>query len=95
MSKIKKIKIFLASSVSEQDEPELVRDRERIGAFCNQLNAHYVERGLFFHLIDCMEYDRSLRDGGKQAQLDKDIRDSALVFFSVFHKTWAIHAARV
>lgn len=86
MSELKKIKIFLASSVSEEEEPELVRDRDRLGAFCNQLNAHFVDRGLFFHLIDCTEYDRSMSEKGKQAQLDRDIQESALIFFLFFTK---------
>lgn len=86
MAELKKIKIFLASSVSEQDEPELVADRNKLGAFCNQLNTHFINHGLFFHLIDCTEYDRSIAEGGKQAQLDKDIKDSALIFFLFFTK---------
>ena len=78
---MKKIKIFLASSLTD-----LELDRIRIGDFIRQLNDLYVDRGYYFSLIRCDDYDDSMSTEGKQEELNREIRDSELCFFLFFTK---------
>ncbi len=78
---IKKIKIFIASSIEE-----LKADRTEIGDFFRQLNEIYLDRGIHFSLIKCEDYDDSVALSGKQSQYDEEIRDSAISFFLFFKK---------
>ncbi len=78
---MKKIKIFLASSITD-----LEFDRIRIGDFIRQLNEIYLDRGVYFSLIKCDDYDNAIAAEGKQSQFDREIRDSELCFFLFFKK---------
>ncbi len=78
---MKKIKIFLASSITE-----LKIDRLEVGDFIRQLNDIYFDRGVQFFLINCEDYDKAIAVGGKQSQFDDEIRDSELCFFLFFKK---------
>ena len=78
---MKKIKIFLASSISD-----LKIDRLEIGDFIRQLNDLYIERDLYFSLVKCEDYDNSIAAAGKQSEFDKEIEDSEVVFFLFFRK---------
>ena len=78
---MKKIKIFLASSITE-----LKFDRLEIGDFIRQLNDVYVDRDVYFSLVKCEDYDNAISQEGKQAEYDKEIADSELVFFLFFKK---------
>ena len=78
---MKKIKIFLASSITE-----LKFDRLEVGDFVRQLNDIYFDRGVQFSLIKCDDYDNAIAAGGKQAELDREICDSELCFFLFFKK---------
>ena len=78
---MKKIKIFLASSITD-----LKYDRLEIGDFIRQLNDAYIDRDVYFSLIKCEDYDNSIVQEGKQAELDNEIANSELVFFLFFQK---------
>ncbi len=78
---MKKIKIFLASSITD-----LFDDRLAIGDFFRQLNEIYIDLGVHFSLIKCEDYDNSIALSGKQSQYDAEIRDSELCFFLFFRK---------
>ena len=78
---IKKIKIFIASSIEE-----LKTDRIVIGDFFRQLNEIYIDKGIHFSLIKCEDYDNAIAADGKQSEYDEEIRDSALSFFLFFKK---------
>lgn len=78
---MKKIKIFLASSIED-----LKLDRLEIGNFFNELNDIYLNRGIYFSLIKCENYEKAMAQLGKQLQYDEEIRDSELVFFLFFTK---------
>lgn len=78
---MKRIKIFLASSVEDLRE-----DRLQVGDFFRQLNELYLDSGVHFSLIKCEDYDSSIVDGGKQQEFDREIRESELVFFLFFKK---------
>ncbi|MBQ8146852.1 MAG: tetratricopeptide repeat protein [Clostridia bacterium] len=78
---MKKIKIFLASSIED-----LKDDRLFVGDFFRQLNEIYIDSGVHFSLIKCEDYDNSIATGGKQSQYDKEIRDSELCFFLFYRK---------
>ena len=78
---MKKIKIFLASSITD-----LYDDRLAIGDFFRQLNEIYIDLGVHFSLIKCEDYDNSIALSGKQSQYDGEIRDSELCFFLFFRK---------
>ncbi|MCD8180457.1 MAG: tetratricopeptide repeat protein, partial [Firmicutes bacterium] len=78
---MKKIKIFLASSIDD-----LRDDRITIGDFVRQLNEIYIDRGIYFSLIKCEDYDQAMAEGGKQSQYDEEIRESELVFFLFFKR---------
>lgn len=77
----KRIKIFLASSIKDLEE-----DRHCVGDFLGQLNNIYDENDIFFKLIKCENYDNSISIGGKQAEFDREITESDLVFFLFFRK---------
>ena len=78
---MKKIKIFLASSIEDLRE-----DRVEVGDFFCQLNEIYLDSGIHFSLIKCESYDNSISLGGKQREYDREIRESELVFFLFFRK---------
>ena len=78
---MKRIKIFLASSIEDLRE-----DRLQVGDFFGQLNEIYLDSGVHFSLIKCENYDNSIALGGKQQQYDREIRESELVFFLFFRK---------
>ena len=78
---MKKVKIFLASSIEDLRE-----DRLQVGDFFRQLNEIYLDSGVHFSLIKCEDYDNSLAAGGKQQEYDREIRESELVFFLFFRK---------
>ncbi len=80
---IKKIKIFLASSIEEEG---IKTNRVEIGDFFNELNNIYIDSNIFFKLIKCEDYDSSIARERKQQQYDEEIRDSELVFFLFFKK---------
>ena len=52
---MKKVKIFLASSIEDLRE-----DRLQVGDFFRQLNEIYLDSGVHFSLIKCEDYDNSL-----------------------------------
>ncbi len=78
---MKKIKIFLASSIED-----LRDDRIAIGDYFRQLNEIYIDRGIHLSLIKCEDYDDSIAAGGKQSRYDAEIRDSELCFFLFYRK---------
>ncbi|MBQ9691886.1 MAG: hypothetical protein IJV70_01860, partial [Clostridia bacterium] len=78
---MKKVKIFLASSIEDLKE-----DRLHVGDFFRQLNEIYFDSGVYFSLIKCEDYDNSIAAGGKQSEYDREIEDSELVFFLFFRK---------
>lgn len=78
---MKKIKIFLASSITD-----LKIDRVEVGDFIRQLNDIYFDRGIRISLIKCDDYDNAIAAGGKQAEYDAEIRDSELCLFLFFKK---------
>ena len=78
---MKKIKIFLASSIEDLRE-----DRVEVGDFFCQLNEIYLDSGIHFSLIKCESYDNAISIGGKQQEYDREIRESELVFFLFFRK---------
>ncbi len=78
---MKKIKIFLASSIEDLRE-----DRVQIGDYFRQLNEIYLDSGVHFSLIKCEDYDNSIVSGGKQTAYDREIRESELCFFLFFRK---------
>ena len=78
---MKKIKIFLASSISDLRE-----DRLQVGDFIRQLNELYFDNGIHFSLVKCEDYDNSMSASGKQSEYDREIRESELVFFLFFKK---------
>jgi len=78
---MKKVKIFLASSIEDLKE-----DRLHVGDFFRQLNEIYFDSGVHFSLIKCEDYDNSIAAGGKQSEYDREIEDSELVFFLFFRK---------
>jgi len=78
---MKRIKIFLASSIEDLRE-----DRLQIGDFFRQLNDIYMDSGIYFSLIKCEDYDNAISSGGKQQEYDREIRESELVFFLFFRK---------
>lgn len=78
---MKRIKIFLASSIEDLRE-----DRLQLGDYFNQLNDLYLDSGIFLSLIKCENYDKSLSLEGKQAEYDREIRESELVFFLFYKK---------
>ena len=63
---MKKIKIFLASSIEDLEE-----DRLRVGDFFRQLNDVYLDSGVQFKLIKCEDYDNAIAAAGKQAEYQK------------------------
>ena len=83
MADIKKIKIFLASSIEEK---ALQKDRTQIGDFIGELNNAYNDKGIYFLLKKCEYYSNSIVMGGSQEALNDEIRDSELVFFIFFKK---------
>ena len=78
---MKKIKIFLASSITDLRE-----DRLQVGDFMRQLNDLYLDSGIHFSLVKCEDYDNALVVGGMQSEYDREIRESELVFFLFFKK---------
>ena len=78
---MKKIKIFLASSIED-----LKIDRLEVGDFFGLLNDIYISHDIFFSLVKCEDYDNAIAANGKQSQYDAEIRDSELIFF-LFFKT--------
>lgn len=78
---MKKIKIFLASSIGDLKE-----DRIELGDFIRQLNDIYLDRGVYFSLVKCEDYDNSIAAGGKQSVYDREIVDSELCVFLFFRK---------
>lgn len=82
---MRKIKIFIGSSIDELHD-----DRVAIGNFFRQLNDIYLERGLYFQLIMCEDYDDAIELEGKQSRYDKEIEDSELSIF-IFYKKVGIY----
>ena len=78
---MKRIKIFLASSIEDLRE-----DRLMVGDFFRQLNEIYLDSDIHFSLIKCEDYDNAIAAGGKQQEYDREIRESELVFFLFFRK---------
>ncbi len=78
---MKKVKIFLASSITD-----LKIDRLEVGDFIRQLNEIYFDRGVQFFLCKCEDYDNAISAAGKQAEYDREICDSELCFFLFFKK---------
>jgi len=79
---MKKIKIFIASSIEE-----FKLDRIEIGNFFRRLNDFYLERGLYFTLIMCEDLDNAINNGRKQEEYNREIIVSDLVFFLFCTKT--------
>ena len=78
---MKKVKIFLASSIED-----LRDDRITIGDYFRQLNDIYSDFDVYFSLIKCEDYDNSISRGGKQSRYDDEIRGSELCFFLFYRK---------
>ena len=78
---MKKVKIFLASSIEDLKE-----DRIAIGDYFRQLNEIYLDFDVHFSLIKCENYDDSIAGDGKQNRYDEEIRGSDLCFFLFYSK---------
>ncbi len=78
---MKRIKIFLASSITD-----LRLDRLEVGDFIRQLNEIYFDRGVQFSLAKCEDFDNAIRAEGKQSAFDEEIKASELCFFLFFKK---------
>ena len=78
---MKRIKIFIASSVED-----LRDDRLMVGDFFRQLNEIYIDSGSYFSLIMCQDYDSSSTHSQGQSRYDDEIRDSELCFFLFYRK---------
>ena len=78
---MKKIKIFLASSIEELHE-----DRLEMSTCASKLKDIYAERGVDISYKDCSNFDPAISEGGKQAEYDEWIRESALCIFLFFRK---------
>lgn len=78
---MKKIKIFLASSITE-----LETDRDKLQAFVDQLNDIYFDYGIRISLFRCENGNKAITAEGKQTELDNEIRSSELCLFLFFRK---------
>ncbi len=79
---MKKVKIFLASSIVELQE-----ERIHLGDFFNFLNEQYLDRGIHFSLIKCENLSDSIVMGGQQLTVyDPEIQDSDICLFIFFKK---------
>jgi len=78
---MKRVKIFLASSIED-----LKDDRIIIGDYFRQINEIYFDLDVHFSLIKCEDYDDSIVSGGKQSRYDEEIRESELCFFLFYRK---------
>ena len=78
---MKKIKIFLASSITE-----LETDRDKLQAFVDRLNEFYFDYGIRISLFRCEDGDKAISAEGKQFEFDREIRDSELCLFLFFKK---------
>lgn len=78
---MKKVKIFLASSIHD-----LRDDRIAFGDFIRSLNDLYLDRGVYFSLVKCEDCDEAIAADGKQSEYDREIAESDLVFFLFFRK---------
>ena len=80
---MKKIKIFIGSSV---DKKEFEIEREKLGSFINGLNREYIKRGIFVDLYDCETVSNKMRSEGSQKQHDDYIKNEADATFFMFFK---------
>ncbi len=78
---MKKIKIFLASSISDLQD-----DRIALGDFIRQLNEIYIDKGIYISLVKCEDYDNAIALSGKQSEYDREIEDSELCLFIFYRK---------
>jgi tetratricopeptide (TPR) repeat protein len=78
---VKRIVIFLASSIEDLREDRLI-----LGDYFYGLNNLYHGSGIEFELIKCEYCDDILATTGKQFEYDEKIRQSDLCFFLVFHR---------
>ncbi len=77
---MKKVKIFLASSIVELPEEKI-----HLGDFFNFLNEQYLDKGIHFSLIQC-ETDSTIMGSQQLSVYDPEIRDSDLCLFIFFKK---------
>lgn len=78
---MKRIVIFLASSIEDLREDRLV-----LGDYFLGLNHLYRGSGIEFELVKCEYCDDALSAAGKQLEYDERIRESDLCFFLIFHR---------
>ena len=80
---MKKIKIFIGSSV---DKKEFEIEREKLGSFINGLNREYIKQGIFVDLYDCETVSNKMKAEGSQKQHDDYIENEADATFFMFFK---------
>ena len=79
MVQMKKIKIFIGSSIDE-----LANERNELARFIQGLNNKYIERGIFFEGYFCEESSSSMQAGGSQKQHNDYIENDADVAIFMF-----------
>ncbi len=77
---MKKVKIFLASSIVELPEEKI-----HLGDFFNFLNEHYLDKGIHFSLVQC-ETDPVAMVDQQLLTYNPEIQDSDLCLFIFFKK---------
>ena len=81
---MKKIKIFIGSSIIEE---ELGAERDKLGAFVNGFNREYIDKGYFIDYPDCKYMLQKMNPEGSQQFYDDYIRNEAdCAFFLFFRK---------
>lgn len=80
---MKKIKIFIGSSV---DKKEFEIEREKLGSFINGLNRKYIDQGIFIDLYDCEYISSEMKTEGSQKQHDNYIENESDATFFMFFK---------
>lgn len=79
---MKKIKIFLGSSITDLHE-----ERLEIESFVQGLNNKYIDQDIYINIYACEETSGAMAIGGSQSVHDKFITDEAdATFFMFFHK---------
>lgn len=80
---MKKIKIFIGSSV---DKREFELEREKLGSFINGLNRQLIDRGIYVDFYDCETVSNKMTAEGSQRQHDDYIEKEADATFFMFFK---------
>lgn len=84
---MKKINIFLASSLKDASETNSLRiDRLEISDFIRSLNDRYLERGIYFRLFRCEDEDIAMADTRKQDEYNGHIKESEIFIVLFFKK---------